>query len=521
MALPEILIGSKLDAKGFKEAETALGKLTKSTRNLAAALGIAFGARALINYSKQAVKAFTADDNAARSLGKTLENLGLSTRYAGAELNGYISRLEQQTGVLDDELRPAMDRLLRATGNLTKSQELLGLALDISAGTGKSLTQVSQGLQKAYLGNNASLGRLGVGLTKAELTTSSFLDIQEKLTSLFSGQAVSAANSYQGSLNKLTIAANNAKEVIGKGLIDALAILSDSSTVDPTVTAIDKIAKKIADLTKGVARFIRIWKEMATGFDLFIPEGGYGNTKRFSQGMSIAGQTENSAGRRLRLKIEKDATTIQKTANELLKISNKDTKEKLALTAGEKALAELKAMFDLDAIEIQAALNGTISEEDRLRLNALKAINAGDTAMALLAINAMNAATSSKNLAVEFDRLLTASSTFYTANAIASQAANAEHFNSLFPSTSSDVFSGQVSSNDMLKPSVSGDAYGGYSGQASSNGFYFPSSSPQPSSIVVNVSGSVTTERDLVSAITQGIYNNQASGVPINYTTQY
>lgn len=528
MALPEILIGSKLDAKGFKQAETALNKLTKSVRNLASAFGVAFGARALINYSKQAVKAFAADENAARSLGMTLKNLNLDYSGASEEVNKYISNLERNTGVLDDELRPAMDRLLRATGSVTQSQKLLNLALDISAGTGKDLTAVSQGLQKAYLGNNASLGRLGVGLTKAELTTSSFVDIQEKLSKLFAGQAISASNSYLGSINKLTVASNNAKEIIGKDLVESLALLSGPGGISKATNQMEDLATSIGSVVYGLSRLIDKVKSIPGAAAVM---GTFGDVLKNLQPFALlrgldnrrAGQASpGSAGGRLAIiKYEKEQAKLQKTANELLKISNKDTKEKLELTAGEKAMAELKAMFDLEGIQIQAALNGTISEEDRLRLNALKAINAGDTAMAALALAALNAATASNSLAVEFDRLLTASSTFYNAQALATQAANAEHFNSLFPSTGSDVFSGQVSSNDMLKPSVSGDAYGGYSGQASSNGFYFPSSSPQPSSIVVNVAGSVTTERDLVSAITQGIYNNQASGVPINYTTQY
>ena len=155
----EIVIGSKLDAKGFKQADTALGKLSRSAKTLGRSLGLAFGTAALVNFGKASVKAFVADDNAARSLGITLKNLGLETGNTSIYVNDLISRLEKQTSVLDDQLRPAMDKLLRATGSVSKATTLLNLALDISAGTGKDLTTVSQGLQKAYLGNNASLGR--------------------------------------------------------------------------------------------------------------------------------------------------------------------------------------------------------------------------------------------------------------------------------------------------------------------------------------------------------------------------
>ena len=204
--------------KAFKAAETSTDKLSRSVKKLGVSLGLAFGVRGI----GQAVKAFAEDDKAARALGQTLNNLGLAFSSNSATVNGYISRLEQQTGVLDDELRPAMDRFLRATMSVTKSQELLNLALDISAGTGKSLTQVSQSLQKGYLGQTQALGRLGVGLSKAELTSSSFEEIQQKLSVLFAGQASTAANTYAGEIAKLQVAVNNAKETIGQGFVDAL-----------------------------------------------------------------------------------------------------------------------------------------------------------------------------------------------------------------------------------------------------------------------------------------------------------
>jgi hypothetical protein len=133
----------------FKKADTAVSQLNKNTQNLGKTLTRTFGTAAVLAFGRASVKAFAEDDKAATSLGQTLKNLNLAYGSNIGTVNGFISRLEQQTGVLDDELRPAMDRLLRATGDVTKSQELLGLALDIAAGTGKSVTQVSQSLQKA------------------------------------------------------------------------------------------------------------------------------------------------------------------------------------------------------------------------------------------------------------------------------------------------------------------------------------------------------------------------------------
>ena len=132
----QIKIGSSFDAKGFKQAETATQKLNSGVKNLARTFGVAFGTAAVVAYGKASVKAFIEDENAARSLGITLKNLGLETGNTSSYVNEMISNLEKQTGVLDDQLRPAMDRLLRATSSVSKATSLLNLALDISAGTG-------------------------------------------------------------------------------------------------------------------------------------------------------------------------------------------------------------------------------------------------------------------------------------------------------------------------------------------------------------------------------------------------
>ena len=239
----------------FKKADSAVVQLNKKTQNLGKTLTRTFGTAAVLAFGRASVKAFAEDDKAATSLGQTLKNLNLAYGSNIGTVNGFISRLEQQTGVLDDELRPAMDRLLRATGDVTKSQQLLGLALDIAAGTGKSVTQVSQSLQKAFLGQTQALGRLGVGLTKAELSSSSFEEIQQRLTTLFAGQATAAADTFAGQLDKLTIAANNAKETIGAGLYGAISALSGGGT-NAGVENIDKLAKGIGDALKNTGEFI-------------------------------------------------------------------------------------------------------------------------------------------------------------------------------------------------------------------------------------------------------------------------
>jgi len=391
MAFPDIVIGSKFDGKGFKQALSASDKLEKNVKNLAKSFGLVFGTAAVVRFGKASVKAFAEDDAAARSLGMTLKNLGLAYGANIGTVNGFISRLEAQTGVLDDELRPAMDRLLRATGDVAKSQELLGLALDIAAGTGKTVTQVSQSLQKAYLGQTAALGRLGVGLSKAELASGDFETIQKKLAALFAGQATSAADSYQGSLNKLQVAANNAKETIGKGLVDALATLSDSKNVDGTVSAIDRIAQSIANATTGFARFIAVSKELL-GTGLFLDQTEKASalaTKigtRFTTPMTLSSQDTQKADKAAaaaaaaRIKAEKAAAAAKAKADKLAAAAKIKADKNAADNAAK--LAKAGAMFDLDKIQIEAALKGKISDDEKLRLELQRAILNEDAALA-------------------------------------------------------------------------------------------------------------------------------------------
>lgn len=366
----------------FKKAETSVDRLNKTTKGLSRTFARTFGTAAVLAFGKASVKAFAEDDKAATSLGQTLKNLNLAYGANIGTVNGYISRLEAQTGVLDDELRPAMDRLLRATGSVGKSQELLNLALDVAAGTGKTVTQVSQSLQKAYLGQTQALGRLGVGLSKAELTSSSFEQIQQRLTELFAGQAAAAADTFAGQLDKLTIAANNAKETIGKGLYDAITALSGGGTTAATDN-IDKLATGIADSLKNAgelidkldklkpvliavglvaaAAFLPLTTAIAGAIWLMgdlnkrldeqsfrkgvIPKG-LGNVS-----MTVSGQVDNRvlSNQTKVTKLTKEQAAAQAKILKDKKLSAAIDKANLALNKGEN-------IFDLDKIQLAAAL---------------------------------------------------------------------------------------------------------------------------------------------------------------------
>ena len=400
--------------KAFKQAETSTDRLTKSTKQLAKGLLAVYSTQKIMAFAKSSVKAFAEDDKAAKALGTTLKNLGLAYGSNAATVNGFISRLEMQTGVLDDELRPAMDRLLRATGDVTKSQELLGLALDIAAGTGKSLTQVSQSLQKAYLGQTQALGRLGVGLSKAELTSSSFEEIQARLSTLFAGQATAAADTYAGSLAKLTVAGNNAKETIGKGLVDALVTASNSTSTDDLIKKIDRVAQSIANFTREAGEFIKITKTIFDfkNFSLFAPSGGlFGDGKGFGNiSMTVSSQDTQRAD----AIAKKNAMSLAKLSGVQASNQAKILKDKRLAAAIDKANLALNKgseVFDMDKIQIAAALTNQAEQlgkatssaqvmqiaNDTARLNVKRSILALEDAIAAKDEAAIIAATAKLN----------------------------------------------------------------------------------------------------------------------------
>jgi hypothetical protein len=130
-----------------------------------------------------------------------------------------ISKTSLATGVADDQLRPALQRLAFSTKDTSKAQDLLALALDVSKGSGKDLESVANALAKAHDGQNGALAKLGVGLSAAELKTMSFEEIQIRLAELLGGSAAANAETFQGKIDVLTNSLNEAKEGLGTALL--------------------------------------------------------------------------------------------------------------------------------------------------------------------------------------------------------------------------------------------------------------------------------------------------------------
>lgn len=349
----------------FKQAETSTDKLTKNLKSVAKTLGVAFSVQQVLAFGKASVKAAAADEKAQKQLALALKNVGLGRDVAASE--AFIQKLQSEFGVLDDKLRPAYQQLAVATGDTAQSQKLLQIALDISASTGRDLASVTGAISKAYLGNNTALGKLGVGISKADLKAKSFDDIMNQLSDTFAGSATASANTFQGSMDKLAVASANVQEIIGKGLIDSFKILSEDTSVDDLANSMQDLATYTADVVKGIALVIAEFKKIP-GFNLLIPQlKGLILPRPIMDaldliagvGATFSAQSTSNNGLAHLAELEANAAAAAlKSSKKITTEENKQLKAKqlkLAIDKANLALGKGSDVFDMEKIQLAAA----------------------------------------------------------------------------------------------------------------------------------------------------------------------
>jgi hypothetical protein len=370
-----INILSTFNSKGLTAAEKRTAAFGKTVKGLGVTMAATFSARRITQFAKQSVKAFIEEDKAIRALSLNLQNLGLA--YDTRPIEDYISQLQKATGVADQQLRPAFQMLANATQDIYESQRLLSLALDISAATGQSLTTVVRGLSRASTGTTTSLSRLNLGLTKAELTSKKFDEITEILSDRFQGQAAKAATTYAGKLAILQTSADEAQELLGKKLVLAVEQLMDPKKGIPALAeSFENAADFVGDFAIGLAHLVKQAKE-------FNKVGNNPNffTKMFqTKEMKLAFAIYRriaKTGNEISMAEDKTRTNAIQHLKELNGIAVKYTKTQRTLTTelkNQDKLAKAKSILDLEKIQVEAALQGELTDNERLRLQLMKAV---------------------------------------------------------------------------------------------------------------------------------------------------
>jgi hypothetical protein len=265
MAIPKVKITFDADLDGLRKGVNGasdevegfgakLGKFGKVAGAAFAAAGVAAAAYAgklLIDGVKSAIE----DEAAQAKLATTLTNVTGATNAQIAAVESQITKTSLLTGLTDDELRPSFERLLRATSDSDAALKLQATAIDVAAGSGKSLEAVTNAMAKAAEGNAGSLAKLGIGLSAAELKTMSMEQITAKLAETFGGQAAEKADTFQGKMQRLQVAFNEGKETVGAFVLDAITPMV-SGFVNNVIPAVQKLAEELGPKLTPVFQFL-------------------------------------------------------------------------------------------------------------------------------------------------------------------------------------------------------------------------------------------------------------------------
>jgi hypothetical protein len=384
MALTEsdikIIIAGELKKKGFQDAEKATNSLEKKFKSLAKTVVAVFSVREVVRFGKAAVKAFEEDEVAARRFESALK--GVNIGFATPEIENYLENLEKFTAITKGQLRPAFQTLAATTRSVTMSQDLLNTAIDVSTGTGVDLQTVTNDLSRSFLGNNASLAKYQLGLSKSELKAKSFNEIQELLNNQFSGQRAAFLDTYAGKVSLLEASYERMQTTIGSGLVDAFTLLAGDNGIAGATDSMERFGVVAADVIRGVGVAISEVQSRIPFLDSFLDPTKFSGILQFVDILRQTGEASRplffpgggigqpGVDKRLAV-IEEEAIKRQK---ELEKLRTKQAKEQAKLNRLKQIslmLIQKEARFDLNRIQLAAALQGKLTDEERQRVEEL------------------------------------------------------------------------------------------------------------------------------------------------------
>ena len=376
--------------KAFADATKSTKTLEQSASNLAKVFRRTFAVAAVLAYGRASVKAFAADEAAAARLSTAVANLGYS--FSQTNISDFISNLERTSGVLDDQLRPAFQALLTTTGSLTQSQKLLNDAIQISRASGEDLLTVSNDLALAYTGNTKGLKKYYTGLTQAELKSMSFSEVLGVMLKNSAGAAEAYLSTAAYKMNVLSVASENAKEKIGAGLVDAFAKIGGGTSAEDAARTIDNIAKAILGIVDAIAtvigaftKFYRKIDEFSRNFDpIFGDSWNSKNKPKTGRSSSPAGtwkrMQEQKKAELEAIKRNRELASLAKKQADAAALAAKKKQEQAALDKAALMLAKGEDVFNLDAIQIQAALTNQTEQLGKVTNQTQLLAIANDTA---------------------------------------------------------------------------------------------------------------------------------------------
>ena len=379
---------SKYDGRGTAAARkdfAKLGKTAISAKVSVAALTYAFG-----QLAKASVKAAMAEQQSLTQLNRTLENAGFGA--ATEQVNDYIIALQNASGVVKKELRPAFIQLFNSTGDVGASQEALKKAMDIAAGTGKDLSTTVQALSRAFSGNRESLNELNTGLDKTFLKTASLSEIMAELDRKFRGQAAAAAATLTGQFLQLQIAIDTVTESFGKGFIKELNLGTvDMSKFANGVNMIGRAFGFVANMAVNATSALGGLKSWFVDFarntlgwhnwlrtEVVDPIGTLHDS---ITSLPVAGSAGGTSA--LEKYLKKVQRMQEAAAAKAAAEARKSEAQKRRQALMDKREAETAMKYDTERASLMKALAEADSEQTKKRLTDLLALNTATYAQAL------------------------------------------------------------------------------------------------------------------------------------------
>lgn len=257
---------AETDARGFSKR---IGKAVAVGLAAAAAAAATFAAK----FATDGVQAFIDDEAASKKLARTLKNLGKEQDTAKVE--AYVDQLSKATGVADDDLRPALEKLVGATGDTDQAMRLLAAAVDTSAGSGKDLAGTADAIAKAVgpKGTLGALKRLFPGLDTTKTKAGDAESVLKVLNQRFAGQAAARMDTYSGKVAAVATAYSELQESFGRGLLSDQQGLADGMDgLDDTLyslgPAMENFGRNVGIAAAGLAQIV----EYATKLDALGPD---------------------------------------------------------------------------------------------------------------------------------------------------------------------------------------------------------------------------------------------------------
>jgi hypothetical protein len=383
---------TKFDKKGLERATKDLkgfDKFIASSKFLGKAklaAGFAAAGFAIQKFAKASVGAALAQEKLDKQLRLTLQAIGKEGLLPDMKI--FIDDLQRTTNVTEDQLIPAFRQLISQTGDLDSAQFLLSKALDISAGTGADLGSVLDAINKAAVGNYKSIASLGVGFSAAEAKSLGFVELMQRLDK-YAGAAEAQTETFEGQLKSFKISAGEATETLGNGfLIASSYIVTGTDNLRTYGAVLESIGGGIADVVIGFGKTVSekgFLSALNTTFEDLGKEGFKVRQKQYLAAKGYLGLSQQTIDAlELQEKFGKKKLTqdqiLSKIQAGILAREKLVTKEKLAQQALDKKKAELQAMFDLDRINLQAALSRKLNAEDELRVKILQKLADGTAA---------------------------------------------------------------------------------------------------------------------------------------------